>query len=209
MWGWCSKAYQHSSSFHTIPVNMQSELFLSFFFFFLNCMTQKYIQGKNQQFHSGIHLKSMIENCWEFYVMSHRCRVSMPMPAGFPWQWGLSAKVIVHTILPPSPAVLWIELGGRSKWLPSNFWYHDVMCTAPILCQCHSDKACSHFSIPMMKLVPCLISIYTWKSQLYERLGLPNHQHRSASIWSCDKHRSIDTLVDSHSECLVTPNRKT
>ena len=28
---------------------------------------------------------------------------------------------IVHTKLPPSPAILWIELGGKPKWLPINF----------------------------------------------------------------------------------------
>ena len=31
--------------------------------------------------------------------------------------WGLCAYVIVHTILPPSPVILWIELGGKPKWL--------------------------------------------------------------------------------------------
>ena len=44
-------------------------------------------------------------------------------------QWNLSAYV---TILPPSPVILWIELGGKPKWLPLNFGYHDVMCTGPI-----------------------------------------------------------------------------
>ena len=40
--------------------------------------------------------------------------------------------VIVHTILPPSQVILWIELGGKSKWLPLNFGYNDVMRTAPM-----------------------------------------------------------------------------
>ena len=31
----------------------------------------------------------------------------------------------------PSPVILWIELGGKPKWLPSNFGHHDVMRTAP------------------------------------------------------------------------------
>ena len=46
--------------------------------------------------------------------------------------WGLCAHIIVHTILPPRPVILWIELGGKPKWLPLNFGYHDVMHTAPI-----------------------------------------------------------------------------
>ena len=35
--------------------------------------------------------------------------------------------VIVHTKLPPSPVILQIELGGKTKWLPLSFGYHDVM----------------------------------------------------------------------------------
>ena len=49
-----------------------------------------------------------------------------------PEQWGLCAYVILHTILPPSPVILWISLGGKPKWLPLNFGYHDVMRTGPI-----------------------------------------------------------------------------
>ena len=41
--------------------------------------------------------------------------------------------VIVHTILPPSPVILWKELGGKPKWLPLKFGYHDVMHTNPII----------------------------------------------------------------------------
>ena len=41
-------------------------------------------------------------------------------------------NVTVHTILPPSPVILWIELGGKPKWLPLNFGYHDVMRTGTI-----------------------------------------------------------------------------
>ena len=48
-------------------------------------------------------------------------------------KWGLCAFVIVHTILPPSPVILWIELGGKPKWLPLNFGYHGVMGTSPIV----------------------------------------------------------------------------
>ena len=47
---------------------------------------------------------------------------------------GMREYVTVHTthILPPGPINLWIELGGRPKWLPLNFGYHDVMRTSPI-----------------------------------------------------------------------------
>ena len=31
-----------------------------------------------------------------------------------------------------SRVILWIELGGKPKWLPLNSGYHDVMCTIPI-----------------------------------------------------------------------------
>ena len=48
------------------------------------------------------------------------------------WQWGLHACVIIHTILPSCRVILWIELGGKSKWLPFSFGYHDVMHTASI-----------------------------------------------------------------------------
>ena len=50
-----------------------------------------------------------------------------------PTKLGMCTYVITHTVLPPSPAILWIELGGKSKWLPLNFGYHDFMCTVPIL----------------------------------------------------------------------------
>ena len=39
--------------------------------------------------------------------------------------------VIVHTILPPNPVILWREPDGKPTWLPLNFGYHDVMCTLP------------------------------------------------------------------------------
>ena len=42
------------------------------------------------------------------------------------------SSVVVHTILPPIPEILWIELGGKPKWLPLNPGYHDVMRTSPI-----------------------------------------------------------------------------
>ena len=45
-------------------------------------------------------------------------------------EWGLFAYVIVHTILPPSPVILWIELGGKPKWLPLNLEAM-MLCTWP------------------------------------------------------------------------------
>ena len=50
----------------------------------------------------------------------------------FPLQWGLCEYVIVHTIWGGSPVILWISLGGKPKWLPLKFGYHDVMRTSPI-----------------------------------------------------------------------------
>ena len=35
----------------------------------------------------------------------------------------------VHTKSPPSPVILWMELGGKPKWLPLKFRQHDVMHT--------------------------------------------------------------------------------
>ena len=47
-------------------------------------------------------------------------------------KWGLCEYVIVHTILGGSPVILWISLGGKPRWLPLKFGYHDVMRTSPI-----------------------------------------------------------------------------
>ena len=48
------------------------------------------------------------------------------------YDWVLCEHVIVHTILGGSPVILWISLGGKPKWLPLKFGYHDVMPTSPI-----------------------------------------------------------------------------
>ena len=47
------------------------------------------------------------------------------------FEWGLCEHVIVHTNLPPSQVILWIELGGKPKWLPLKFECHDKMCKGP------------------------------------------------------------------------------
>ena len=57
---------------------------------------------------------------------------SVSISNSFQQQWGLCKYVIVHTILPPSPVIWRIELGGNPKWLPLNSGYHDVMHTSPI-----------------------------------------------------------------------------
>ena len=62
------------------------------------------------------------------------CRVTDHLPS-FPvccHEWGLCEYVIVHMILGGSPVILWISLGGKPKWLPLKFGYHDVMRTSPI-----------------------------------------------------------------------------
>ena len=41
-------------------------------------------------------------------------------------------NVIVHTILGGIPVILWISLGGKPKWLPLTFGYHDGVRTSPI-----------------------------------------------------------------------------
>ena len=54
------------------------------------------------------------------------------MPADW-YHWGMCEFIKVHIQLPPSPIILWIELGGKPKWLPLNFGYHDVMRTGSFL----------------------------------------------------------------------------
>ena len=46
------------------------------------------------------------------------------------YKWGL---IKVHTILGGSRVNLWVSLGGKPKWLPLHFGYHDVMRTSPIV----------------------------------------------------------------------------
>ena len=53
------------------------------------------------------------------------------------WRSCLCAYVTVYVKLPPSPVILWIELGGKPKWHPLHFGYvyvyHDIMRKAPIV----------------------------------------------------------------------------
>ena len=48
-----------------------------------------------------------------------------------------------------SPVILWISLGGKPKWLPLKFGYHDVMRTRPIS---------SHFRIQVGSADECVAS---------------------------------------------------
>ena len=56
-----------------------------------------------------------------------------PDRSGFRWiRFTPSEYVIVHTIWGGSPVILWISLGGKPKWLPLKFGYHDEMRTSPV-----------------------------------------------------------------------------
>ena len=48
--------------------------------------------------------------------------------------------IIIHTILPPSPVILWTELGGKPKWLPLNFGQHDTHCLVPVFTIIEDDS---------------------------------------------------------------------
>ena len=62
-------------------------------------------------------------------------------------KWVLLPNVIVHTILLPSPVFLWMEMGGKPKWLPLNFGYHEVMCTTTFA-QAQWEQNCFCIDIP-------------------------------------------------------------
>ena len=49
-------------------------------------------------------------------------------------KWSMGAMRIRHSIreIANQPVILWILLGGTTKWLPLNFGFNDVMRTAPI-----------------------------------------------------------------------------
>ena len=62
------------------------------------------------------HVAILFHNHWAFLKMNGACA---------------SEYVTVHTILGGSPVILWISLGGKPKWLPLKFGYHDVLHTSP------------------------------------------------------------------------------
>ena len=60
------------------------------------------------------------------------------------WQYGLCKYIKVHTKIATQPVILWIELGGKSKWLPLNFGYNDAMRSER---KCCSDRDLSTLSL--------------------------------------------------------------
>ena len=64
-------------------------------------------------------------------------------------RWVLCEYIIVHTILGGSPVILWISLGGKPKWLPLKFGYHDVMRTSPIGVACTGIQKLIWFPTPV------------------------------------------------------------
>ena len=68
---------------------------------------------------------------WPFSLSFHPTKSSSNAHHAALVQWGLCANVKVHSKFPPSLVILWIELGGKPKWLPLNFGYHGVMRTGP------------------------------------------------------------------------------
>ena len=57
----------------------------------------------------------------------------------------MAPVLISHSshVLGGSPVILWISLGGKPKWLPLKFGYHDVMRTSPFK---HPDSSISQDS---------------------------------------------------------------
>ena len=49
-----------------------------------------------------------------------------------PWKSTMGPVRISHSSHHFGPVILWISLGGKPKWLPLKFGYHDVMRTSPI-----------------------------------------------------------------------------
>ena len=117
--------------------------------------------------------------------------------------WGLYADIIVYGKLPPSPVSLWIELGGKSKWLPLNFGYNCVMRTTPI--ELRTEKKiwlCTEGRLTQEQWVSVvLLNIYKFPlfleaNSFTETQTTPN---RKPSI---HPERSIDTRNQA-SECSV------
>ena len=90
-------------------------------------------------------------------------------------QWGLCEYVIVHTILVGSPVILYISLGGKPKWLPLKFGYHDVMRTSPILTISMSSFLWQTKSSELASLHAHILSV---KNSL--------HCYDAASSWSSE-----------------------
>ena len=79
------------------------------------------------------HVQVKVSHMYRMILRHHLCsKVWKRQVWMYVSEWGLCEYVIVHTILGGSPVILWISLGGKTKWLPLKFGYHDVMRTSPI-----------------------------------------------------------------------------
>ena len=69
---------------------------------------------------------------WETRCTRQVTALSPTLRCGVTWkvsQWGLCK----FESLDGSPVILWISLGGKPKWLPLKYGYHDVMRRSPIV----------------------------------------------------------------------------
>ena len=72
-------------------------------------------------------------------------------PTQCQWQWGPCEYVMVHTILPSSPVIGWIELGGKKKgfhWVPDTMTgnVHKPHCIGNVCLSSSSEKKTENFS---------------------------------------------------------------
>ena len=82
----------------------------------------------------------------------------------------MCAHIIVHTILPPSQVILWMETCGKPKWLPLDFGYHDVMRTD------HTGFSARCFATRSRSSAFCLkIDWRSWKTVQQHLLDLSFH----------------------------------
>ena len=111
-------------------------------------------------------------------------------------QWGLCEYVIVHTILGGSPVILWISLGGKPKWLPLNFKYHDVMRTSPIKLSSTLngfrlfENPLSHFSFSSIPAhAACMDQFLYQSANTYRRIIHVHYQTFDSNMYStCHTH---------------------
>ena len=93
--------------------------------------------------------------------------------------WGLCEYIIAHTNVPPNPVILWIELGGKPKWLPLIFGYHDVMHTGTVttinlifthimvLLENYSEFRHNHHFIVITNSQPSTVTLHKINRPLY------------------------------------------
>ena len=105
--------------------------FLVFCFIFWNSVCQD-----NGHFHSFKNVRSVLLVVQKTKTLVEAVREDVKVsPYEFCMLGSIEASanacVTVHTNLPPSQSVLWIELVGKATWLPLNFVYQYVICTGP------------------------------------------------------------------------------